>query len=49
MGDAIRSGKTREQAIQSLVIETSKDWPPPRGKDNIGIVYDELKEEASGP
>lgn len=46
LGKAIEAGQTREEAIESTSLEISKDWPPRRGRDNIGIVYDELKEES---
>ena len=46
VAEAMAAGKTRQEAIDSITIEISEKWPPPRGKDNIGIVYDELKAEA---
>lgn len=44
--EAIRAGQTRQHTMQSITIEVSKDWPPGRAKDNIGIVYDEIRLES---
>lgn len=43
---SIATGKTRQQTLQSVVIETSQDWPPERLEDNIRTVYDELRQES---
>ena len=43
---AIRAGRTRPVALHTIVLETSKTWPARRGKDNIGVVYDELVAES---
>ncbi len=43
---AIAVGKTRQETLETVVIETSQHWPPERLEDNIGIVYDELREES---
>ena len=43
---ALSAGHTREETVQSTVIEVSRDWPERRGKENIGVVYDEVRLES---
>ena len=46
VGEAIQAEQTRQGTMESITIEVSKDWPPRRAKENIGIVYDEIRLES---